>query len=726
MVTATTADGEHTAYVAVEVTQDVPGLVVRYALDETSGTSAANSAPGSAFGAATLTGGAAFSGDEGVTLDGTNDYVDLPDDLLAGLDDATVSLEVKVASDQATPYFIYGLGNSSGSAGNGYLFTTGNAYRTSIATGNWTTEQTVTKNANLARGVWKTLTWTLEGTTAVLYEDGVEVARQANVTTDPGDIGGGTTLANYIGRSLYSGDRYLKGSVRDFRVYDRALAADEVYGFGANHTAITGAELDELKVPAIVDDASSTVTLPVVPGTDLTALAPELTVSPLARVSPESGAVQDFTEPVEYTVTGPDGSSRTWTVQAKIMNSPALPGLYADPNIVQFGDMFYIYATTDGYAGWGGKDFYVWKSADLVDWERSEDPFLTLDGANGNVPWASGNAWAPTIIERDGKYYFYFSGHNPTYNRKTIGVAVADSPEGPFTAQPTAMITNGEAVTSGQAIDPAAFQDPETGTYYLFWGNGGGGPLYAELSDDMLSVKQDTITTIEGLPSFREGVFLNYREGLYHLTYSIDDTGSPNYKVGYATSDSIDGPWTSHGVILEKDESQGLLGTGHSSILNVAGTDDWYIAYHRFGMPGGDGNHRETTIDRLTFGEDGLMQKVTPTLEGVDPVDVAPQPEVQLTVEATPRCLAGKAYLAVRATNAGDVPADVTLTTPFGARAFADVAPGKNAYQSFSARAASIPAGSVTVTGTATLVGTDGPQEVTTSYDVAFDALACG
>ncbi|MBD8079469.1 family 43 glycosylhydrolase [Cellulosimicrobium arenosum] len=721
MVTATTADGEHTAYVAVEVSEDLPGLVVRYALDETSGTSAANSAPDSTFGPATLTNGAAFAGaDGGVTLDGTDDFVDLPDDLLAGLEDATVSLDVRIDPSQATPYFIYGLGNTSGTAGNGYLFTTGNAYRTSIATGNWTTEQTVTKGSNLARDVWKTLTWTLEDTTAVLYEDGVEVSRQENVTTDPGDIGDGTTLANYIGRSVYTSDRYLKGSVRDFRVYDRALAADEVYGFGANHTSITGAELDELKVPAIVDDASSTVTLPVVPGTDLTALDPELTVSPLARVSPENGAVQDFTEPVEYTVTGPDGSSRTWTVQAKIMNSPVLPGLYADPNIVQFGDTFYIYATTDGYEGWGGKDFYVWKSTDLVDWERSDEPFLTLDGENGNVPWASGNAWAPTIIERDGKYYFYFSGHNPTYERKTIGVAVADSPEGPFTAQPEAMITNGEAVTSGQAIDPAAFQDPETGKYYLFWGNGS--PLYAELSDDMLSVKQDTIRRISGLNDFREGLFLNYRDGLYHLTYSIDDTGSENYRVGYATSTSIDGPWTYRGVILSKDTTQGILGTGHSSILNVAGTDDWYVAYHRFGMPGGNGNHRETTIDRLTFGEDGLMQTVTPTLESVEPVDVAPQPEVQLTVEATPRCLAGKVYLAVRATNAGDVPADVTLTTPFGEKRFADVAPGKNAYQSFATRATDVPSGTATVTGTATLDGT----RTTTPYDVTYAATTCG
>ncbi|WP_251153437.1 family 43 glycosylhydrolase [Cellulosimicrobium sp. Marseille-Q4280] len=725
MVTATTADGSRTAYVAVEVTSDVPGLVVRYALDETSGTTAANSAPDATIGAATLTGGAAFSGTgEGVTLDGTNDYVDLPDNLLAGLTDVTVSLDVKIATDQATPYFIYGLGNTSGTAGNGYLFTTGNAYRTSIATGNWTTEQTVSKNADLQRGVWKHLTYTLEGTTAVLYEDGVEVGRQTGVTIDPKDIGNGSTLANYIGRSVYPGDRYLKGSVRDFRVYDRALTADEVFQLGADHTAVTGAELDELKVPAIVDGASSTVTLPVEPGTDLTALSPVLAVSPRATVSPSNGSAQDFSEPVEYTVTGPDGSSRTWTVQAKEMNSPVLPGRYADPNIAQFGDTFYLYATTDGTPGWGGKDFYVWKSSDLVEWERSEEPFLTLDGANGNVPWATGNAWAPTIIERDGKYYFYFSGHNPTYDRKTIGVAVADSPEGPFTAEPTAMITNGEAVTSGQAIDPAAFHDPQTGKYWLLWGNGGpsNGPVMAELSDDMTSIEQDTLRRIPGLTDFREGLFVNFRDGIYHLTYSIDDTGSPNYRVGYATATSLDGPWTYRGVILEKDASQGILGTGHSSILNVEGTDDWYIAYHRFAIPGGNGTNRETTIDRLTFGEDGLIQKVTPTLESVDPVDVAPQPEVELTVEATPRCLAGKAYLAVRATNAGDVPADVTLATPFGQKVVADVAPGKAAYQSFAVRATSVAAGTATVTGTAVLDG----EPVTTEHEVAYDAATCG
>ncbi|OLT54231.1 hypothetical protein BJF88_09785 [Cellulosimicrobium sp. CUA-896] len=219
------------------------GLVAWYPLDaaHTTGGTTANLAEGSTFGPATVHGATATP--DGLALDGTDDYVDLPDHLLAGLTDATVSLDVLVDPTHGTPYFVYGLGNTSGTAGNGYLFTTGNAYRTSIATGNWSTEQTVTKGSNLARGVWKTLTWTLSGTTATLYEDGVQVKQATNVTTDPGQIGGGQTTANYVGRSLYSSDRYLKGQVRDFRLYDRALTVSEA-GQLAAETSTAAADAD--------------------------------------------------------------------------------------------------------------------------------------------------------------------------------------------------------------------------------------------------------------------------------------------------------------------------------------------------------------------------------------------------------------------------------------------------------------------------------------------------
>ncbi|KXT03628.1 hypothetical protein AC579_10211 [Pseudocercospora musae] len=294
-----------------------------------------------------------------------------------------------------------------------------------------------------------------------------------------------------------------------------------------------------------------------------------------------------------------------------------IPGLYADPNMAIFNCEYYIYPTTDGFAGWGGQQFFVWKSSNLVDWQRSKAPILTLNGTAGNVPWATGNAWAPTIIERDGKYYFYFSGQNPKYDRKTIGVAIADSPDGPFTAQPDAMILNNEAVTSGQAIDSATFLDPQTGKYYLYWGNGNA--VMAELAGDMISLKKNTLQNVTGLTDFREGSFVVYRKPYYHFTYSIDDTGSENYRVGYATGPSATGPWTYRGVILQKDTSQGILATGHNSIVQVPGTDDWYIAYHRFHIPNGNGTHRETTIDKLFFNTDGFIETVKPTLNGPGP-----------------------------------------------------------------------------------------------------------
>ena len=317
---------------------------------------------------------------------------------------------------------------------------------------------------------------------------------------------------------------------------------------------------------------------------------------------------------------------------------PILSGFHADPEVLYSNKTkkYYIYSTTDGTPGWGGHDFSVFSSENLVDWK---DEGKMLDVKGDQVKWATGNAWAPCIIEKKVgkayKYFFYFSAHNPQSNRKEIGVAVSDSPTGPFVDSGAPIITDADRpkeARGGQAIDVDVFQDPKTGKFYLYWGNGF--MAGAELNDDMLSVKKETITHLTpkggNLQSwaFREGAYVFYRKGTYYFMWSVDDTGSPNYHVCYGTAKSPLGPISidenSYMVIKQKPEDQ-IYGTAHNSVLQIPGKDEWYIVYHRINknfVHHEPGIHREVCIDRMTFDKQGRIIPVTPTLNGPAPLAV--------------------------------------------------------------------------------------------------------
>jgi len=317
---------------------------------------------------------------------------------------------------------------------------------------------------------------------------------------------------------------------------------------------------------------------------------------------------------------------------------PILSGFHADPEVLYSNKTkkYYIYSTTDGTPGWGGHDFSVFSSENLVDWK---DEGQMLDVKGDQVKWATGNAWAPCIIEKKVgkayKYFFYFSAHNPKSNRKEIGVAVSDSPTGPFVDSGAPIITDADRpkeARGGQAIDVDVFQDPKTGKCYLYWGNGF--MAGAELNDDMLSVKKETITHLTpkggNLQSwaFREGAYVFYRKGTYYFMWSVDDTGSPNYHVCYGTAKSPLGPISidenSYMVIKQKPEDQ-IYGTAHNSVLQIPGKDEWYIVYHRINknfVHHEPGIHREVCIDRMTFDKQGRIIPVTPTLNGPAPLAV--------------------------------------------------------------------------------------------------------
>jgi hypothetical protein len=204
------------------------GLVLWYKLDEASGAVAADSSGAGRNG--TVNGTPGWSGTGGLTFDGSSTYIKVPNNIMSGLSSISVSFDVNINSGQSTPYFLFGFGNTTTWYGDGYLFTTGTNFRAGIASGNWTTEQNTRASTSdvLDRGIWKHVTYTQTGSTGTLYEDGVAIATNSSITITPGSIGGGTTTANYVGKSNYTGDNLFKGSIKDFRVYNRALSTAEV------------------------------------------------------------------------------------------------------------------------------------------------------------------------------------------------------------------------------------------------------------------------------------------------------------------------------------------------------------------------------------------------------------------------------------------------------------------------------------------------------------------
>lgn len=386
--------------------------------------------------------------------------------------------------------------------------------------------------------------------------------------------------------------------------------------------AATSSEVKTINVSA--NETAKTVFIPVKYGTDLTNFDPQIAGAiPGINVSPEGP--QDFSKgAVSYTLSL-GSTSKIYSVTAEVNNNPVISsGYYADPEVLysEKTGKFYIYPTSDGYAGWGGYYFKVFSSDDLVNWT---DEGVIIDMHTDQVQWANGNAWAPCIIEKkiNGEYnYFYYFSGGQDGGAKKIGVAVADHPTGPFTVLNEPLIAS-SPTGSGQQIDVDVFADPVSGKNYLYWGNGY--LAAAELNEDMISLK--TTPQVMTPSNFTEGIYIFYRNNKYYFTWSYGNTNNKDYRVYYGTADSPLGPISvpSNNNILIYDDSKAIYGPGHNSIIQIPGKDEWYMVYHRISRPKGinmssPGNYREICIDKLEFNEDGTIRKVIPTLEGIEPV----------------------------------------------------------------------------------------------------------
>ena len=223
--------------------------------------------------------------------------------------------------------------------------------------------------------------------------------------------------------------------------------------------------------------------------------------------------------------------------------------------------------------------------------------------------WAKGEAWASQVIERNGKFYWYVTVEHKDIPGKSIGVAVADSPVGPFKdARGSALVTNDMTTEYTKIgwddIDPTVFIDDD-GQAYLIWGNTQ--CYYAKLKENMTELDGPIVPV--DLPRFTEAPWIHKRGEWYYLSYASE---FPE-KICYAMSKSITGPWEYKGIL---NELAGNSNTNHQTIIEF--NDEWYFIYHNGAInPHGCGFRRSVCIDRLYYNPDGTMQRIIMTTEGV-------------------------------------------------------------------------------------------------------------
>jgi len=308
--------------------------------------------------------------------------------------------------------------------------------------------------------------------------------------------------------------------------------------------------------------------------------------------------------------------------------NPFIPGYFADPTIRKFGDIYYLYATTDG-TGNGYGPAQVWVSYDFRNWKN-----IVMNWPTTEV------VWAPDVVQQpNGKYrYFYCEPCN-------INIGESDSPIGPWKnilGKEDAVMVPDRYVHNVITLDPQLFTD-EDGSQYLYfttWGiYKGFGCGVAKLKDgnydltelqkmhdarrwnennpfpiaaDRFFSEKRLIPNTE-LKDIFEAPFVFKRGDTYYFTYSSGSCHTDTYRVQYATSKvGPMGPFEYKGEIITTNADETVHGPGHHSILEHDGK--YFIVYHRHNNPKSvHGFNRQVCVDLMEFDDNGNIKPVVPT-----------------------------------------------------------------------------------------------------------------
>src|SRR5574344_902613 len=292
-----------------------------------------------------------------------------------------------------------------------------------------------------------------------------------------------------------------------------------------------------------------------------------------------------------------------------------------DPAPMADGDRMYVYTghDEDNANFFWMNDWRVYSSADMVNWTDHGSP-LSL----ASFSWADGRAWAAQTIKRNGKYYGYVCAYSKLSGAMAIGVAVGDSPTGPFKDAIGKPLADG----NWDYIDPTVMLDDD-GQTYLCWGN----PriYFCKLNKDMVSIdgsieKIPQSTESFGGPSFRErqknvkykdsyteGPWLMKRNKKYYLLYAAG--GVPEH-IAYSMAKKPQGPWTYMGEIMPLSNTKSF--TNHCGVADFNGHS--YFFYHTGKLPEGGGFNRSVAVEEFKYNKNGSFPTILPTDSGVKPI----------------------------------------------------------------------------------------------------------
>ena len=275
-----------------------------------------------------------------------------------------------------------------------------------------------------------------------------------------------------------------------------------------------------------------------------------------------------------------------------------------DPDVHVWDGKVWMYCSQDHQMREGDKGTYdvmdgyhAFSSSDLINWTDHGEIMHSRDISWGIDGWM----WAPGAARKDGKYYLYYP-HKDKEEVWRIGVAIADSPTGPFE-------DIGQPIEGLTGIDPKIFMDDD-GQAYIY----NNSAIVAKLKPNMIELAED-VRKIEYGPKevmqsdtlkFLEGSYMHKKDGVYY--YSYTNWKNKIHQGFYAIGDNPYGPFEWKGAMAPAQKGA----QDHHSIIEFMG--NWYYFYHiagnEFKPENWKGERRIACFDKLFYNEDGTIKMV--------------------------------------------------------------------------------------------------------------------